>query len=210
MLTIHHLGASQSERIVWLCEELELPYAIVRYERDPATQMAPPAYKALHSSGTAPVIEDSGLTLAESGAIIEYILAKQGSGHLARASDHPEFAQYLFWFHYGAASLLPIVIGVMSAAHATGMSAHMGLAQRAPGAMNMIEQRLGQHPWFAGEDFTAADIMMTLPLNALLKLLQTGAPKRPNIDAYLARINQRPAFRRAALKADPKAPRYLL
>jgi glutathione S-transferase len=210
VLTIHHLGASQSERIIWLCEELEVPYAMIRYERDPATRQAPPEYKALHPSGTAPVIEDGSLMLAESGAIIEYIIARHGGGQLARTSEQPEFADYLFWFHYGSASLLPILIGVMSAPKDGALSAQQGFGERAPRAMDMIERRLSQHEWFAGGEFSAADIMMTLPLNALQKAMAAGAPQRPNIQSYLARVNERPAFRRATLKADPDARRFLL
>src|ERR1700740_3315156 len=110
MLTVHHLGRSQSERIVWLCEELGLDYELKRYERDPATRLAPAGDKALHPIGTAPVITDGGLVLGESGTIIEYIIAKYGGGRLARKAGHPEFADYLYWFHYANASfqaLLP-------------------------------------------------------------------------------------------------------
>src|SRR5258708_343255 len=104
MLTVHHLGRSQSERIVWLCEELGLDYELKRYERDPASRLAPPEYKALHPIGTAPVITDGDLVLGESGAIIEYIIAKYGAGRLARQAGHPEFVNYLYWFHYANAS----------------------------------------------------------------------------------------------------------
>src|SRR5260221_7509662 len=104
MLTVHHLGRSQSERIVWLCEELGIDYELKRYERDPVTRLAPPEYKALHPIGTAPVISDGNLVLGESGAIIEYILAKHGGGRLARREGHPEFAKYLYWLHYANGS----------------------------------------------------------------------------------------------------------
>src|SRR4051812_43586247 len=100
MLTVHHLGRSQSERIVWLCEELGLQYELKRYKRDPVTRLAPPEYKALHPIGTAPVITDGELVLAESGAIIEYIIAKYGAGRLARPKGHAEFASYLYWLHF--------------------------------------------------------------------------------------------------------------
>ncbi|MGI4861548.1 MAG: glutathione S-transferase, partial [Janthinobacterium lividum] len=107
MLTIHHLGISQSERIIWLCEELELPYELKRYARDPVTILAPPELKALHPLGTAPIITDGPLVLAESGAIIEYILAKHGDGRLAPAPGAPEFADYLYWFHFANGTLQP-------------------------------------------------------------------------------------------------------
>src|SRR3954467_7167626 len=100
MLTVHHLGRSQSERIVWLCEELGLRYELKRYERDPATRLAPPEYKALHPVGTAPVITDGDLVLGESGAIIESLLASYGGARLARQAGDPQFASYLYWFHF--------------------------------------------------------------------------------------------------------------
>ena len=93
MLTVHHLGKSQSERAIWLCEELEVPYELKRYERDPLTMLAPPEFKALHPMGAAPVITDGALVLAESGAVIEYIIARHGGGRLALGPDHPDFAQ---------------------------------------------------------------------------------------------------------------------
>src|ERR1043165_2286865 len=105
MLTVHHLRRSQSERIVWLCEELGLDYVLRSYARDPATMLAPAEYRALHPMGTAPVITDGDVVLAESGAIVEYIIARYGDGRLALAPAHPDFAQYVFWFHYANGTL---------------------------------------------------------------------------------------------------------
>ena len=105
MLTVHHLGKSQSERIVWLCEELEIPYELKRYARDPVTMLAPPDYKALHPIGAAPVITDGDLVLAESGAIVEYIIAKYGNGRLALNPAIADFAQFLYWFHFANGTL---------------------------------------------------------------------------------------------------------
>src|SRR5215475_4704665 len=105
MLTVHHLGKSQSERIVWLCEELEIPYELKRYTRESATMLAPADYKALHPIGSAPVITDGDLVLAESGAIVEYIIAKYGNGRLALPPSHPDFAQFLYWFHFSNGTL---------------------------------------------------------------------------------------------------------
>src|SRR5437879_5271529 len=105
MLTVHHLGKSQSERIVWLCEELEIPYELKCYTRDPVTMLAPADYKALHPIGAAPVITDGGLVLAESGAVVEYIIAKYGNGRLTLASGHRDFAQYLYWYHFANGTL---------------------------------------------------------------------------------------------------------
>jgi glutathione S-transferase len=100
MLTVHHLGISQSERIVWLCEELEIPYRLERYDREGGRGRAPAAYKALHPAGTAPVITDGDVVLAESGAIVEYIIQEHGNGRLSVAKGQPNFADYLFWFHF--------------------------------------------------------------------------------------------------------------
>src|SRR6185369_7062154 len=105
MLTVHHLGKSQSERIVWLCEELGIPYELKRHVRDSVTMLAPPDYKALHPIGSAPVITDGDLVLAESGAIVDYIMAKYGDGRLALRPDHPDFAQFLYWFHFANGTL---------------------------------------------------------------------------------------------------------
>lgn len=107
MLTIHHLGMSQSERIVWLLEELELPYELLRYQREPATKLAPAEYKALHSFGTAPVLDDGDLRLAESGAIIEHVIHTHGQGRLAVAPGTSGYADYLFWWHFANASMMP-------------------------------------------------------------------------------------------------------
>jgi glutathione S-transferase len=105
MLIVHHLGKSQSERIVWLCEELAIPYALKRYARDPVTMLAPTDYKALHPIGAAPVITDGDVVLAESGAVVEYIIAKYGKGRLTLSADHPDFAQFLYWFHFANGTL---------------------------------------------------------------------------------------------------------
>src|SRR4029077_4874005 len=105
MLTVHHLGKSQSERIVWLCEELSIPYELKRYTRDAVTMLAPADYKALHPIGAAPVITDGDLVLAESGAVVEYIMAKYGHGRLTLSSDPREFAQYLSWYHFASGTL---------------------------------------------------------------------------------------------------------
>ena len=109
MLTVHHLGKSQSERIVWLCEELGIPYELKRYARDPVTVLAPPEYRALHPIGAAPVITDGDLVLAESGAIVEYIIARHGGHRLALGPSHPDFASCLYWFHFANGTLQPVL-----------------------------------------------------------------------------------------------------
>src|SRR5882757_10025288 len=105
MLTVHHLGKSQSERIVWLCEELEIAYELKRYARDSVTMLAPADYKALHPIGTAPVITDGDLVLAESGAVVEYVIARYGNGRLVLTPDHRDFSHFIFWFHFANGTL---------------------------------------------------------------------------------------------------------
>jgi glutathione S-transferase len=205
MLTVHHLGISQSDRIVWLCEELGIPYELKKYDRDPVTRLAPAAYKALHPCETAPVITDGDLVLGESAAIIDYVIAKYGNGRLALAPDHPDFADYLYWFHFANGSFMPagmtdLVLGILGM---RDQEAVKPLRARGDRAYAMAEQRLGEATWFAGDQFTAADIMMLFPLTTMRVFAPRDLAAYPNIRAYLARVGERPAFQRAARKGDP-------
>ena len=206
MLVVHHLGISQSDRIVWLCEELAIPYELIRYKRDPTTQLAPPEYRALHPFGTAPVITDDGLTLAESGAIIEYIIAKYGAGRLALGPDSPHFADYLFWFHFANGSLMPSSM-IDMIGHMLGDAASVGvlkaLRERSDRAYAMINDRLSRVAYFAGEEFTAADVIMLFPLSTMRAFSPRDLSSYPHIRDYLRRIAARPAYQRAMAKADP-------
>ena len=206
MLTVHHLGVSQSDRVVWLCEELEIPYDLVRYDRDPVTRLAPAAYKALHPYGTAPVIEDDGVVLGESGAILEYIAQTHGGGRLMVKPAEPGYADYLYWFHFANASMMTggmmdMVIGLMSGGVETDTT--RALRSRGDRAHALVEARLGEAPYFAGADFTLADNIMLFPLSTMRVFAPRDLTPYPNIRAYLARIAERPAYRRAAEKADP-------
>ena len=205
MLTVHHLGISQSERVVWLCEELGLPYRLVRYERDPVTRLAPPEYKTLHPFGTAPVITDDDLVLAESGAIIEYLLARYGGGRLAIPHGAPEFADYLYWFHFANASLLPSMMVDIIVSLAGGSSAETlrSLRARSDRAFAMIEKRLGASDFFAGSSLTAADIIMLFPLTTMRVFVPRDLAAFPNLRGYLRRIGDRPAYQRAMSRAEP-------
>jgi glutathione S-transferase len=194
MLTVHHLAKSQSERIVWLCEELELPYDFVRYEREPSGA-APAAYKALSPFGTAPVLQDGTLRLGESGAIVEYILRKYGGERLLAGPDEPEFADFLFWSQFANGSFVP---GLMLD-HFAPKDAPPNPESRSARAAALIEARLGEADYFAGARFTAADIMMCLPRF----FAGHDLSDRPNTAAYLDRIRARPAWRRALAKAEP-------
>lgn len=200
MLTVHHLGISQSDRVVWLCEELGIPYDLVCYERDPVTRLAPAAYKALHSSGTAPVITDGGLALAETGAIVDYIVAKHGNGRLTLPVDHPAFADFLYWYHVGNGSLMPAMMMLMGDGEMVSI-----MRQRVDRNLAALESRLAEgYVWLAGDDFTVADIMILFPLTTMRAFVPLDLSPYPNICAYVRRVVDRPAFQRAKSKADPE------
>jgi glutathione S-transferase len=206
MLTVHHLGKSQSERIVWLCEELGIPYELKRYERDPVTRLAPPEYKALHPLGAAPVISDGEVVLAESAAIIEYIVAKYGKGRLVLAADHADFAQFLYWFHFANGTLQPalgrsMILGRLRLAEDNPILRAM--KGRLELALGLVEARLGEVVYFAGHDFTTADIMTVFSLTTMRVFLPFDLAPFPAIRAYLQRIAKRDAYQRAMRKADP-------
>jgi glutathione S-transferase len=204
MLTVHHLGVSQSERIVWLCEELGIPYELKRYDRiPPGRGMGPPEYKALHPLGTAPIITDGDVVLPESGAIMEYILGKYGNGRLAVGPDAPNFADYLFWFHFANASMLPSQSALPRDGADESPRAQF-MRARSERNWALVEDRLGKSPYFAGEEFTAADIIMGFVLTTMRAFAPRDLAPYPNILAYLKRIGERPAYRRAMQKADPQ------
>ncbi|AYJ85177.1 glutathione S-transferase family protein (plasmid) [Sphingomonas paeninsulae] len=209
MLTVHHLGVSQSDRIVWLCEELAIPYNLVLYDRDPKSGMAPADYRALHPFGTAPVITDGTLVLGESAAIIDYIVAKYGNGQLSVGFGDPGFTNYLFWYHFANGSLMPsALVDLIVARFGTAIDAQAiaALQARSTRAYEMIEARLGEAPYFAGDDFSAADIMMVFPLTTMRMFAPRDIAPFPNLRAYLQRIGTRPAYIRAMEKADPGKP----
>jgi glutathione S-transferase len=206
MLIIHHLATSQSERIVWLCEEIGLPYELKRYERDPVTMLAPPELRALHPAGTAPVITDGDLVLAESGAIIDYIVAKHGDGLLAFGPAHPNFAQYLYWYHFASATLQPymgrnMILGRLDLAPDNPVL--VAAKGRLTRALDQVETRLGEAEFLAGNRLTAADIMIVFTLTTMRIFTPLDLTPYPNIKAYLARIGEREPYRRAMHKGDP-------
>ena len=207
MLTVHHLGRSQSERIVWLCEELGIPYELKRYARDPVTMLAPPEFKALHPGGTAPVITDGTLVLGESGAIMEYILARHGGGRLAPGPDHPAFADYLYWLHFANGTLQP-AMGRMMILRRLGLPEDnpvlLAMQGRLDRALGQLESRLAKVPWLAGADFTAADIMTVFSLTTMRLFNPVDLGPYPAILTYLQRIGGREAYRRAMRKGDPE------
>jgi glutathione S-transferase len=206
MITVHHLGVSQSERVVWLCEELAIPYTLRRYERDPVTKLAPAAYRALHPMGIAPVITDGEVVLPESGAILEYVIAKYGQGRLAVPATAPNFADYLFWFHFANGTLMPSEMSSLMSAMLKLDDGNPILSifrARSERAYAMIEARLKAVPFFAGAEFSAADIMMLFPLTTMRAFSQRDLAPLPQVRAYLKRIGERPAYQRALAKGDP-------
>lgn len=206
MLTVHHLGRSQSERILWLCEELGIPYEMQRHERDPVTQLSPPALKALHPLGAAPVIVDGDTVLAESGAIVDYLLARHGGGRLTVAPSDPRFADYLYWFHFANGNLQPnmgrnmVLRRLDLPADNPTLVAMRGRLDR---ALALVDARLGETEYLAGNGFTAADIMTVFSLTTMRLFMPVDLSPYPNIGAYLRRIGAREAYRRAMQKGDP-------
>ncbi|AWM02172.1 glutathione S-transferase family protein [Bradyrhizobium amphicarpaeae] len=206
MLTVHHLGKSQSERIVWLCEELGLPYELKRYARDPVTMLAPPEYKALHPIGAAPVVTDGDLVLAESGAIVDYIIAKYGNGRLVLGPNDPDFPQFLYWLHFANGTLQPSMGRMMIlnrldlAKDNPTLRAMKGRLDR---AYDLLDARLREAEYLAGKAFTTADIMTGFSLTTMRYFQPYDVARCPNVVKYLGRVSARPAYRRAMEKGDP-------
>ena len=212
MIVVHHLENSRSQRVLWMLEELGLEYQIKRYQRDPQTLLAPPELRAVHPLGKSPVITDGGLTLAESGAILEYLAERYGEGRLLPSAGTPERLRYIYWMHYAEGSAMPplllklvfdrIASGPMPfllrpVARAIARRVNAGYVEPQIGRhLDYIEAELGKHLWFTGEGFTAADIQMSYPVEAARMRGGLDA-KRPRLMDYLARIHARPAYRRA-------------
>lgn len=206
MLTLHHLGRSQSERIVWLCEELGLDYELKRYQRRADNRLAPPEYKALHPMGTAPILTDGDLVLGESGAICEYLIQAHGQGRLAVKPGEPGFADYLYWLHFANGTLQPVVMQVryLERVDPSDQNAPLQMArERFKLVFSTLEKRLGEASFLAGHELTAADIMTVFSLTTMRLFKPYDLSPWPNILAYLQRIGARPAYRRAMQKADP-------
>ena len=211
MLKVHHLNNSRSQRILWLLEELGLDYEIKRYQRNPQTMLAPPELRAVHPLGKSPVITDGDLTLAESGAIVEYLADRYGAGKLAPAFGSPERVRYLYWLHFaeGTAqppSLLKLLFDrIKSKSPLLVRPIARAIADRALAAyvlpniernLDFMESELGKNDWFAGAQFSAADIQMSFPVEAY-RARGGLDEKRPRLMKFLEKIHSRPAYRRA-------------
>ena len=206
MLTVHHLRLSQSERIVWLCEELGLDYAVKLYTRRADNRLAPDEYKALHPMGIAPVITDGDFVLGESGAIMDWIIAQHGDGGLVPDKDHPDFADHLFYYHWANATFM--TNGMMGLVAQFCGAAEMPpfVADRLHKGWAIVEQRLGEADYFGGSQLTTADIMMGFQLTTSRAMSNMSIDHLPNLKAYLQRIGARPAYQRAMAKAEPGMP----
>ncbi len=212
MVIVHHLNNSRSQRVLWLLEELGVPYEVKRYERDAKTMLAPPSLLAIHPLGKSPVIVDGAVTLAESGAIIEYLVDKYGAGRLIPPAGSPERLRYTYWLHYAEGSAMPpllfrLVFNRIAtnpapwpiSAIARKIASTVDNSFITPNLnrhLDYMEAELNSHPWFAGEQFTAADVQMSFPLEAAASRGGLNA-SRPKLMAFLERIHARDAYKRA-------------
>jgi len=219
MITVHHLDNSRSQRVLWLLEELGVSYEIVRYQRDPKTMLAPTSLRAVHPLGKSPVVTtDDGVTLAESGAIVETLIERYGQGRLIPPAGTPEAVRYRYWLHFAEGSamsplLLKLVFDRIEKASMPFFAKPIAksIAQKAKSSfvmpnirahLDFMEAELGKSQWFAGDTFTGADIQMSFPVEAAAARGGLDA-SRPRLMAYLERIHARPAYQRALERGGP-------
>jgi glutathione S-transferase len=212
VIVVHHLNNSRSQRVLWLLEELGLDYEIRPYKRDPKSMLAPPELRAVHPLGKAPVITDGEFTVAESGAILEYLVERRGGGRLAPAPSSPERVRYAYWLHFAEGSAMPPLLmklifdriekGPMPffvRPFARAIARRVKSSYVEPNIarnLDFMEAELGHSEWFAGAEFTAADIQMSFPLEAAAVRGGLDA-RRPQLMYFLERCRARPAYRRA-------------
>lgn len=218
MIVVHHLNQSRSQRVLWMLEELELSYDIQFYQRDPKTMLAPPSLRAVHPLGKSPVLSDGPVVVAESAAILEYLLETYGHGRFQPGQGTAEWRQYRYWMHYAEGSLMfpllmtlvfgqiekspmpffvkPIVTEVVKKVRSSFINPQLELH------MNFLEGELQQKPWFAGDDFSAADIQLSFPIEALAARADFGG-RYPKLQSFVEKIRSRPAYQRAIAKGGP-------
>lgn len=212
MITVHHLNNSRSQRILWLLEELGLAYEIKKYQRDPKTMLAPPELKAVHPLGKSPVITDGEVVVAESGAIVEYLVERYGNGRLVPAAGSPDKLKYTYFLHFAEGSAMspllmklvfdrvengPMPFFAKPIARAIARKVKDGFINpNIQAQLDYLEAELAQRPWFAGSEFTAADIQMSFPLEAATARGGLGA-RYPQLLGFVQRIHARPAYQRA-------------
>ncbi|HEY0446814.1 MAG TPA: glutathione S-transferase [Allosphingosinicella sp.] len=204
-IIVHHLENSRSQRVLWLLEELGMPYSIRRYARDPKTMLAPPELKRIHPLGKSPVIEDGGRVIAETGAIVEYLVEK-AEGRLGPPANRDAVLRYRHFLHYAEGSMMPPLLALL----VVGRLGLLGKPARAPvqkmldGHLDWLETELAGRAWFAGDEFSAADVMMSFPLEA--SRARAGLDEsRPHLIDWLERIHARPAYGEALAKGGPYA-----
>jgi glutathione S-transferase len=218
MIIVHHLNNSRSQRVLWLLEELGIPYEIQKYERDAKTMLAPPALLKVHPLGKSPVITEDGVTVAESGAIIEYLLEKHGGGRLMPPAGTPERLRFTYWLHFAEGSamsplLMKLVFDRIETSPmpffvkpvARGISGKVKKALIEPNLkrqLDYMESELAKSEWFAGSEFSAADIQMSFPVEAAEQRAGLDA-SRPKLMTYLKKIHARPAYRKALERGGP-------
>ena len=218
MITVHHLNNSRSQRVLWLLEELGLPCEIKHYQRDPKTMLAPESLRQVHALGKSPVITDGDVTVAESGAIVEYLVERYGDGRLAPAAGTPERLRYRNWLHFAEGSAMPPLLMKLifdriasspmpffAKPIARGISAKVIAGFVEPNLkrqLDFMEGELAGSDWFAGNAFSAADIQMSFPLEAAAQRAGLNA-SRPRLMAWLKRIHERPAYQRALASGGP-------
>jgi len=208
MIIVHHLENSRSQRLLWLLEELGLPYEVKRYQRNKATMLAPPELRRVHPLGKSPVIvdtDDGGRVIAETGAIIEYLVAK-ADGRLGAPSDREAALRYRFWLYYAEGSLMPPLFAklVLSRVPLFGRRAQARIQPMIDVHLDYVESELAQRPWFAGNELTAADVMMSFPLEAARSRGGLGA-SRPATIAWLDKVHARAAYQAALKVGGPYA-----
>ena len=205
MIEVHHLNNSRSQRILWLLEELELPYEIVHYQRDAETNLAPESLKKIHPLGKSPVVKDGETVVIESGAILEYLVRQYGNGRLAPPESSRDFVRYLQFLHYAEGSaMLPVMLRLyVGRLGDAGAPLAPRIASEIENHMGWLNAELTNRDWFVGDDLTAADIQLSFAIQATRLLY--GLEKFPNLARFLTRVVARPAYQRALEKGGAYA-----
>ena len=205
MIVVHHLENSRSQRVLWMLEELGLDYDIRRYARDPKTMLAPRELREVHPLGKSPLIEDGGRVIAETGAIVEYLVEK-GEGRLGPPANRDAILRYRQFLHYAEGSLMPVLFTklVLGRVPVFGKTAQKKFQPMIDSHLDWLESELQERPWFAGDEFSAADIMMSFPLEAARSRAGLDA-RRPALIEWLERIHARPAYQAALARGGPYA-----
>ena len=205
MITVHHLENSRSQRILWLLEELGLPYEIVQHQRDPQTNLAPPSLQAVHPLGKSPVLVDGPTVLSESGAIVEYVVRRHGRGRLAPPESSPLWPRYVQLLHYAEGSaMLPLMLKLyLGRLGGAGAPLEPRVTSETLNHFGWLDSELGDSDWFVGDAFSAADVQLSFAIQAARVL--HGLEKFAKLAGFLERVRARPAYRRALERGGPYA-----